>query len=102
MPKYIVISYDNDENDAFFDWIVADTKEEAGNKIGAIRDTYLVDVISLEEWRTMADDLAGTSEETITAGVHELVHNMDAIKEEDIYEGWHEGPDGLWFGRKPQ
>lgn len=105
MPKYLVISYDNDEQQTFYDFVLADDEEKAQEIIGEIRDYALpVCAITPDEMHKMAQKIDGSLEKEIQEHVENLVLNTEgAIEEDDTVMGWHKKEDGtLWHGSIPE
>ena len=67
MRKYLVVSYDNDEERYFFDQVLADNSEAALEIIGGIRGDYAFMVCALTpvELATMSKRLSGATERMI-------------------------------------
>ena len=104
MAKYLVISYDNDEQQTFYDWVIAGTEGEAQVIIDSIRDYAITACgITPEELRTMADKLEAASEEDITLALHELAEDEGKIEEDETLTAWHKRADGsIWYGSDPE
>ena len=66
MRKYLVISYDNDQEQPHYDQVLADNSEAALEIIGEIRDyAFMVCALTPVELATMSKRLSGATERMI-------------------------------------
>lgn len=73
MQKYLVISYDDDEQQWFYDVLFAKSPEEAQERIGKLRDYCICfDVISAEELTAMTRRIEDETLEQSEAWITEL------------------------------
>lgn len=64
--KYLVISYDSDEQQSFFDHVSAESAEEAHTKVAKLReDAVVVDVLSVDVLEGIRIALVMRTEEQI-------------------------------------
>lgn len=113
MAKYLVISYDQDEQQTFYDWAIAKDEEEAKKQIDDIRP-YAIAVCAMppEEMHNMAKILEEATEETIAGELFNIAEESNLLEEDasdplefepDEYKpGWHKTENGLWFGIKKE
>jgi hypothetical protein len=102
MPKFLVVSYDNDEQQTFHDWMLADDENQAKGRVGDIRQ-YAVPVAAYTagELIDIAALLEAATEEQIKDGIEQVVSDSGLVEDDETIEGWHKGPHGLWYGSKP-
>lgn len=75
MPKFLVISYDNDQHQTFFDCVAAKNEDSAMTAIASIRD-YAVPctTMTISELREMARELENAPEKVIKHELRKLNH----------------------------
>lgn len=81
MQKFLVISYDGDHDEAFYDWVVAADEDAAAHLVAtALRsycaNTFVVDVFSAEKLTTLADEFQAAS---IADVVEDLSERVEAL-----------------------
>ena len=81
MPKFLVISYDDDQQQTFFDRIVAKNDDAAEVAIGLIREHAIpCTALTVDELRQMADEMDELPEPVIKEEIRRL---NQAYKEEE-------------------
>ena len=113
--KYLVISYDDDEQQAFYDHVIAPTEEDAMAQIDELRDYAIAScAYTADELRKAADLLDATTGEQIAGALYEIAEERglvgkDAwhaeslqIEPDDTKPGWHLTHDGLVYTPKPE
>ena len=73
MSNYVVISYDPDEQQTFWDYVVADSQDAAGEEIAELREyATVVECLSAEALSQMAADAQNTTHEVWNRSRKEL------------------------------
>lgn len=77
--KFEVVSYDPDEQQTFFDWVLAATKADAKEFIETQRDyASVVEVLDLADLQDVVDRFKNATAADIVSGMNELVRNNSA------------------------
>lgn len=102
--RFVVISYDNDQQQTFYDFVNAEDENKAQELIAEIRP-YAIPVGALypDEMRKMALQLESVEDYAINAHIHTLVLEADILEEDETVEGWHQDADGkVWRGSREE
>lgn len=78
MPKFLVISYDDEQDQTFFDHVVAKDEDFAKIAVGLIRrDAIPCAALTVEELYEMANDLHETPNLVVKAELRQLNHSLN-------------------------
>jgi hypothetical protein len=110
MPRFLVLSYDNDAQQTHYDWVCAPNEDAATEQIDTLRPYALTScAIPPEELRAMAEKLEKATEAEIQEALYLVAEESQlldpddpalAIEADESIESWHLiGNDRLWFGK---
>ncbi len=113
MPKFLVISYDDDQQQTLYDWVIAKDEEEACMQIGQLRGYAItVGAIPPDEMHKMAKNLEAATPETIARSLLDIAEESGLMDEDPCNPfnieidpdkpGWHKTSIGLVYVSEPE
>jgi hypothetical protein len=67
--KFLVVSYDNDQQQWFYDFVAAQTEEEAEGKVNTLRNYVIAsDAVTLSELKGFAETLESKTFDQVQTG----------------------------------
>lgn len=74
MNRYVVISWDSDQRQTFYDVVPAPSESEAGSRIEAVRGGYadVIDTMSVSEFSHLSGSFQAMSMSEIDSVLHEI------------------------------